>query len=129
MFSNHVQIQCAKDGHPYLNRDPDIFKLLVNYLRNDSEEFPILDPTQQYLFDKELKFWGLNDITLKLEKRLVEMMKSEPVLNPDGTQTPLEVWKKLGPLDLNEVHHNNPIDLSPDLVYREVEDKIGMGFG
>ena len=101
----------------------------MTYLRNDLEEFPISDPTQQHLFEKELKFWGLNDITLKLEKRLVEMMNSEPVLNPDWTQKPLEVWRTLGPLDLNEIHQNNPIDLYPDLVYKESEDNSGMVFG
>ena len=119
MFSGRHELLLAEDGHPYLNRDPEIFKLLVTNLRNNKEDFPISDPTQQHLFEKELKFWGLDDITLNLEKRLVEMMNSEPVLNPDWTQTPLEVWRRLGPLDLNEVHQNSPIHLSQDLVYKE----------
>ena len=101
----------------------------MTYLRNDLEEFPISDPTHQYLFEKELKFWGLKDITLKLEKRLVEMMNSEPILNPDWTQTPLEIWKRLGPLDLNEVDQNNPTEFIPDLVYREREDQYYTNFG
>ena len=46
-------------------------------------------------------------------------MNSEPNLRPDWTQKPLDVWKRLGPLDLNELHQNNPIDLSSDLIYHD----------
>ena len=57
------------------------------------------------------------------------MMNSEPILNQDWTQKPLEIWRRLGPLDLNEIHQNNPIDLSQDSVYKEVEDNLGMNLG
>ena len=129
MFSGRHHIKMLADGNPYLNRDADTFKLLISYLRNDREEFPIPDQTQKYLFEKEVEFWGLSNINNKLDKKLVSLMKSEPVLNPDWTQTPLDLWKRLGPLDLNEVHENNPIDRNPDLVYLEKENDNGMNYG
>ena len=57
------------------------------------------------------------------------MLESEPPVNPNGPQTPLDVWRRLGPLDLNEVHENNPIDLSQDLNYQEKEYSNGVAFG
>ena len=57
------------------------------------------------------------------------MLESEPPLNPDWPQTPLDVWRRLGPLDLNEVHENNPIDLSQDLNYQEGEWNDSVEFG
>ena len=43
MFSGRHHIKMLADGNPYLNRDADTFKLLISYLRNDREEFPIPD--------------------------------------------------------------------------------------
>ena len=47
------------------------------------------------------------------------MLQSEPILNPEWTQKPLEVWKKLGPLDFDKINEISPIDLTKDLVYQE----------
>ena len=92
-------------------------------------DLKIENPLQQQLYDEELKYWGLFDIGTKLDKKLVTMLESEPVMNPDWTQKPLETWRRLGPLDLNEVNEISPIDLSSDLVYQEEHAAYGKGFG
>ena len=61
----------------------------------------------------------------KLDKKLVEMWKSEPVLNPEQRKNypcysepekALQTWRKIGPLDLNEIHKKSPIDFNQELV-------------
>ena len=94
------------DGNPYLNRDPDTFKLLLQYLRNDRYKPEILDPLQKQFFEQEVKYWDLldSDISKHIDFKVVTMLQSFPKINNNWSQKALEVWKKLGPLDLNEVH-------------------------
>ena len=53
------------------------------------------------------------------------MLSSEPLLDPNKSQAPLETWKRLGQLDLNDLHEKNPIDLNKQLVYQEEEYEDG----
>ena len=57
------------------------------------------------------------------------MLESEPAVNPNWTQKPLETWRRLGPLDLNELNEVSPIDLSKDLVYEEIDLHGCKSFG
>ena len=109
------------DGHPFLDRDPEIFKLIISYLRNDCLDLEIQDPLQKQLFDKELKFWDLNNIHNKLDEKLITMMNSTPKINEEWSHLSLVTWNRLGPLDLNEINENNPIDLNNDAEYKEGE--------
>ena len=82
MFSGRHEIETI-DGNPYLNRDPEIFKLMLSHLRSKMFDLQIENPLQKQLFDEELKYWGFNDISIKLNKNLVAMLQSEPVLYPN----------------------------------------------
>ena len=82
MFSGRHDLRKI-DGNPYLNRDPEIFKLMLSLLRCNSLDLQIENPMQRHLLDEELKHWGLFDICFKLDKKLVTMLQSEPVLNPN----------------------------------------------
>ena len=82
MFSGRHEIKTI-DGNPYLNRDPEIFKLLLSYLRGNKLDLEIQNPLQQQLFDEELKYWDLFDISTKLDKKLIEMLQSDPVIDPN----------------------------------------------
>ena len=57
------------------------------------------------------------------------MLESEPIVNPEWSQKSLEVWKRLGPLDLNELNEMSPIDLDEDLIYQEKEYNNGYCHG
>ena len=97
---------------------------MITYLRGDMDdenETHRKTMSQGHYFNKELKFWGLNDMYLRLDQDLINMLESEPQLNPNWSQKPLETWKKLKPLDLNQVHEINPIDTSQDLVFKKEE--------
>ena len=50
------------------------------------------------------------------------MLESEPAVNPEMSQKSLEVWRRLGPLDLKELNEQHPIDLSEDLIYQEKDE-------
>ena len=49
-FSGRHELKMVEQN-PYLNRDPDTFKLLLQYLRNDMEDLMIQDPLQKQFFD------------------------------------------------------------------------------
>ena len=42
---------------------------------------------------------------------------------------PLDTWRRLGPLDLNDINEIHPIDLSKELVYQERDISDGKVFG
>ena len=50
MFSGKHELELV-DNNPYINRDPEIFKLLLTFLRNDMQDLKIDDPFQKQLFD------------------------------------------------------------------------------
>ena len=43
----------------FLDRDPDVFSMLVSFLRNDLEFPKVEDKALQERFEMELKHWGL----------------------------------------------------------------------
>ena len=57
MFSGKFQLKKV-DGKVYLNRDPEIFKLVLRYLRNQVHP-KTLDAYTQEQYDLELKFLGI----------------------------------------------------------------------
>tara|TARA_B110000285_G_C14858419_1_gene483354 strand:+ start:302 stop:589 length:288 start_codon:yes stop_codon:yes gene_type:complete len=59
MFSNTDGLPKMPDGNTiFIDRDGPTFSNLINYLRNDREEYPIFENTSdQHLFYKELKYW------------------------------------------------------------------------
>ena len=67
MFSGRHAVKKMDDGAVFIDRDPEIFRYLLNYLRN-SRMHPKLkgaDNITSSLFDQELDFWcipKLNDI-------------------------------------------------------------------
>ena len=68
------------DDHVFLDRDPRIFDLVLNYLRYDQNYIPKeIDVETKRLFEMEVHFWDLgNFIESKLSKQLLEMLKTEP---------------------------------------------------
>lgn len=79
----------TKDGEAYfLDRDFDSFNVMINYLRNNREEYPALDPgLQSQMFEAELDFWDVKTTNAEIEERrlrsrinpeLIEFFDSEP---------------------------------------------------
>ena len=53
------------DGRIFIDRDPEIFKLILNFLRNDKCPTKFRDDYQLEMYKDELEFWGLEDKSLK----------------------------------------------------------------
>ena len=84
------------DGKVFIDRNPKIFHMVLDYLRNDRASFTIEDKTTEDLFKFELEYWKLNvpDTLKKLQK----IMETEPQSIHENA---LNKWKELGPLNLS----------------------------
>jgi len=103
MFSGRHLLTKTKDGNFFIDRDPDVFSLLVSYLRNGCRIPPITDLSLLQRLEIELDFWllpptGNSDCSeLQNQLKLDALFESEPRLNQDCVA--LKKWKELGPFD------------------------------
>jgi len=49
------------NGKFYLDRNPTVFGLVLDYLRNDRIDISIEDSLLQNLLEKELNYWNLKE--------------------------------------------------------------------
>jgi len=84
----------VKDGSIFLDRDGDIFKIMMNMLRSEGSLIPKnLDPYTKELLDAELKYWKVEPQKLQLEyklnPKLLELLNSEPKMDSNKSLKPL----------------------------------------
>ena len=102
MFQNFDALPKMQDGNTvFIDRDGPTFSNLINYLRNDRQDYPIFESTQdQHLFYKELKYWEFPEADyvqqgkVAFPQELVDIFKSEPGVsdaNPGGLSSIAEV--------------------------------------
>ena len=87
MFSGYHEIE-ERNGMIFLDRDPETFEFMINYLRNEREIYPVFtDPIQGQMFEKELDFWGVTTFNDELEEKrlrhrlprdLIDLLMTEP---------------------------------------------------
>lgn len=63
-FSGNCTLKTV-DQHVFLDRDPRIFEMVLNFLRHDGNYMPEFsnDETKQ-LFEMELKYWGVSELRI-----------------------------------------------------------------
>ena len=74
MFSGRHEVKKVKDKI-FVDRDPEIFKLLIQYLRNGCQRFELESPHLNKMLDLEIEYW---DVGNTLIQKLVRMFKSPP---------------------------------------------------
>jgi hypothetical protein len=87
------------DGKVFIDRDPNMFKHLINFLRIGGEDFPaIQNPREEQMFEFELEYWGIKKELLI--KTLNKMFSKEPeILEGDC----LKKWQELERLEVRKL--------------------------
>ena len=74
MFSGRHDVKKV-NGKIFVDRDPEVFKLLIQYLRNGCQRIELESPYQNKMLDAEIEYW---DVGNTLIQKLVRMFKSPP---------------------------------------------------
>lgn len=61
MFSGRHTLKLTNEGAIFIDRDADVFQIIIGYLRNGCWIPPIKDEFLRERFEVELDFWGLED--------------------------------------------------------------------
>ena len=96
----------------YLDRDPEIFDLVLKYLRSERRFLPknISYDFKQQLF-LEIKYWGLDRGLAKVDslthaeeiQALESILSAVPKIDPKKQHVSLKNWKKFKPLSIEEI--------------------------
>ena len=76
MFSGRHKLKTI-DGKIFVDRDTDVFRMVISYLRNNQQYPKIEDQKLNKLFYMELEFWGLDTSWIIFEDLKV-IFESEP---------------------------------------------------
>ena len=94
-FSGDHEIPVA-NGKFYLDRNPTVFGLVLDYLRNDRTDITIEDSLLQNLLEKELNYWKLKEpeTTITQETSSAKLAGLRPTINTDHLFT-LAAYQKV----------------------------------
>lgn len=98
MFSGRHTLKVTEQGAIFIDREPDVFQIIISYLRNNCEIPRIDDDDLRTRFEIELDFWGLEDNKTKRLIALSEIFNSTP--DAVVTQKVIDLWEEAGPIDL-----------------------------
>lgn len=83
MFSGEYDIKPQEDGSYFLDRNPKVFALVLDYLRNGCRLPPAKDSFLQESFELELVFWQLSKPKDPKLEELKEIFKTIYLKNMD----------------------------------------------
>ena len=91
------------DGKIFVDRDPTIFRCIINYLSNNLRLQKISDEEKLDLAEMELEFWGLNQeeapCSLSETGRKIQTIFNDEPPSP-ASSILSEQWKKSDPFSL-----------------------------
>ena len=100
MFSGRHKLNKQNDK-VFLDRDPTLFRLVLNYLRNGKVWPSFEDEAQKFMFKQELDYWCLKRTT---KDKLQEILDMRPEKRSNGdafkTEDILKQYDRMGRLDL-----------------------------
>ena len=78
MFSGRHTLKVTNDGAIFIDRDADVFQIIIGYLRNGCRVPPIRDEFLKERFEIELDFWGLEDSQTRKLDALAKIFATHP---------------------------------------------------
>lgn len=92
------------NGQVYLNRNPKIFSLLLDYLRMGQKTPKLKDEYEMQLFEEELSYWAFDQLPTPEESERANFFKDvqENIFDKEPQNVQPEImakWKELGPFD------------------------------
>ena len=115
MFSGRHSLNKI-EGRIFIDRDPDVFRLLISYLRNNESISDIEESFLKGQLQKELEFWMIVDKQRSLSEILIKFFNTEPATSNEKI---LAQWRKLGPYDINMNQFDEHYKVKGDLIVRE----------
>ena len=77
MFSGRHEL-LRRDGKIFIDRDPEMFKLLVQFLRNDRKFVELDSKHENELFKNELDYWNIETHDEVCHQKLQDIFDREP---------------------------------------------------
>lgn len=123
-FDGKVELN-KYDEYIFLDRDPRVFDMVLNHLRNEGRYKPtkVIEDVK-VLFDLEIDYWGLRSeatVASRLPQYLVELMRSLPSYDdpdPDvGENECVKKWKELGPISFLDMEIQAGINYDRELLF------------
>ena len=105
MFSGRHDLRKTVQGKIFIERDPKVFRYMINYLRDSQQKPEIKDEYEAKQFLSELDFWGIPPPESEEEKyiqHLQDIFNKTPNHSSLGN-TVVNKWKELGPLNLKQL--------------------------
>ena len=79
-----------KDGAPFIDRDPEIFQKVIEFLQD--EKFIVIELKIRKQMEEEFEFWGINFRQIQV----LRVFQQEPT-GAYENELVLAVWKRIGP--------------------------------
>ena len=98
MFSGRHTLTVLEGGAIFVDRDADVFQLVVSFLRNGCRIPVIADEFLRERFKLELEYWNLDQ---PVDNKIGELRTIFTKLYRENTDTQVVAkWKKAGPFNL-----------------------------
>lgn len=98
MFSGRHTLKMMENGSIFVDRDADVFLMVISFLRNGCRIPVINDEFLRERFKLELEYWNLEEPEYN---KIGELRQLFTRLHIDDIEKDIEAkWKKAGPLNL-----------------------------
>jgi len=132
-FSGNAHLKKIQKDRVFLDRDPEIFDLILKYLRAERKWYPKdLSTDMRDQFNLEVKRWRLDyglksidQLTLPEQQwRLQHLFNSDPEVNLEKSKRSLDIWRYLKPLTIDDIIYKTDQEVNfddPDVCFKVVK--------
>jgi len=84
MFSGRHELK-KMNGRVFVDRDPDVFKMVISYLRNGKRIHAIQDLSIKERFEMELDYWNLDEEQKQKKLRAEKIIDMQAIYDKEPT--------------------------------------------